>query len=138
MKVTTSRMVSFTQRHLALMTLEVTMLDGAAPVAVSSQIINRQDIRDDYGAGVDGGPITDKNDPRQTTDFTHRVLEPLQNWHSDRRMLLGYRVANSGMTLAIGADHHVESDAEVEQLVDTSADLGRQVVRAHLEQGQSR
>ena len=136
-RVSTSRMVSFPQRHLALMTLRVQMLDGAAPIAISSQIINREDFRDDFGAGVDGGPITEKTDPRQTTDFTHRVLEPLQNWHSDRRMLLGYRVANSGMTLAIGADHHVESEAEVEQLVDTSADLGRQVVRAHLEQGQS-
>ncbi|MGO2584753.1 MAG: glycoside hydrolase family 65 protein [Brachybacterium tyrofermentans] len=134
-KVTTSRMVSFTQRHLALMTLEVTMLDGAAPVAVSSQIINRQDIADDYGKGVDGGPITDKDDPRQTTAFTHRVLEPKQDWHSDRRMLLGYRVASSGMTLAVGADHTVECDAEVEQLVDTSEDRGRQVVRAHLEEG---
>ena len=34
-------MVSFTQRHLAVMTFEVTLLDKPAPVAVSSQIINR-------------------------------------------------------------------------------------------------
>ena len=136
-RVTTSRMVSFPQRHLALMSLQVEMLDGSAPIAVSSQIINREDFRDDFGAGVDGSPITDKADPRQTTDFTHRVLEPLQDWHSERRMLLGYRVARSGMTLAIGADHQVDSDAEVEQLVDTSADMGRQVVRAHLEECQS-
>ncbi|MGP5252559.1 glycoside hydrolase family 65 protein [Brachybacterium alimentarium] len=134
-KVATSRMVSFTQRHLALMTLEVTMLDGSAPIAVSSQIINRQDMADDYGKGVDGGPITDKHDPRQTTDFTHRVLVPQQNWHSERRMLLGYRTSTSGMTLAVGADHTVESDAEVEQLVDTSEDRGRQVIRAQLEEG---
>nr|WP_245354408.1 glycosyl hydrolase family 65 protein [Brachybacterium sacelli] len=136
-KVSTSRMVSFTQRHLALMTLQVTMLDGSAPIAVSSQIINRQDITDDYGRGVDGTPLTTTDDPRRTTDFSHRVLEPLQDWHSERRMLLGYRAADSGMTLAVGADHTVESDAEVEQLVDTSADRGRQVFRAHLEQGGS-
>ncbi len=134
-RVSTARMVSFPQRHLALMKLEVEMLEGSAPIAISSQIINRQDFRDDFGRGMDGGPITDKADPRRTTDFTHRVLEPLQDWHSERRMLLGYRVANSGMTLAVGADHEVESDAEVEHLVDTTADQGRQVVRAHLEQG---
>src|SRR5699024_5718205 len=132
-RVITSRMVSFPQRHLALMSLQVEMLDGSAPIAISSQIINREDFRDDFGAGLDGTPITDKADPRQTTAFTHRVLEPLQDWHSERRMLLGYRVANSGMTLAVGADHTVESEAEIEQLVDTSADMGRQVVRAHLE-----
>src|SRR5699024_5292462 len=98
-RVTTSRMVSFPQRHLALMSLQVEMLDGSAPIAVSSQIINREDFRDDFGAGVDGSPITDKADPRQTTDFTHRVLEPLQDWHSERRMLLGYRVARSARTI---------------------------------------
>ncbi|MGP9537724.1 glycoside hydrolase family 65 protein [Brachybacterium sp. AOP43-C2-M15] len=136
-RVSSSRMVSFPQRHLSLMTLRVEMLEGSAPIAISSQIINRQDFRDDFGRGVDGGPITDKDDPRRTTDFTHRVLEPLQDWHSERRMLLGYRVANSGMTLAVGADHQVESEAEVERLVDTTPDLGRQVVRAHLEQGES-
>ena len=136
-KVSSSRMVSFPQRHLALMSLRVEMLEGSAPIAISSQIINRQDFRDDFGKGMDGDPITDKADPRRTTDFTHRVLEPLQDWHSERRMLLGYRVAESGMTLAVGADHQVESEAEVELLVDTTEDLGRQVVRAHLEEGAS-
>ncbi len=137
-QVSSSRMVSFTQRHLALMELQVTMLDGAAPVAVSSQIINRQDVADDFGKGGGGSsPITDKDDPRRTTDFTHRVLEPLQDWHSERRMLLGYRVAQSGMTLAVGADHEVECEAEMEYLIDTMPDLGRQVVRGHLEQGQT-
>lgn len=136
-RVSSARMVSFAQRHLAVMTLKVEMLEGSAPIAISSQIINREDFRDDFGKGLVGGAVTDKADPRRTTDFTHRVLEPLQDWHSERRMLMGYRVANSGMTMAVGADHQVESDAEVTQLVDTSADLGRQVVRAHLEEGQS-
>src|SRR5690606_12100789 len=45
------------------------------------------------------------------------------------------RVASSGMTLAVGADHVIESDAETEHLMDTSADFGRQVTRAHLEEG---
>ncbi|MCE4159139.1 glycoside hydrolase family 65 protein, partial [Escherichia coli] len=51
--------------------------------------------------------------------------------------LLGYRVADSGMTLAIGADHEVDSPAEVEQLIDTMPDLGRAVFRANLAEGQS-
>ncbi|MFC7466256.1 glycoside hydrolase family 65 protein [Brachybacterium sp. GCM10030252] len=134
-KVTTDRMVSFTQRHLALLSMQVTMLDGSAPVAISSQLINRQDIADDYGKGIDGGPIATKDDPRQTTSFEHRVLEPQQDWHSQRRMLLGYKVADSGMTLAVGADHTVESDVEVEELLDTMPDLGRHVSRAELGPG---
>ncbi|MGY5763952.1 glycoside hydrolase family 65 protein [Brachybacterium sp. DNPG3] len=135
-RVRSSRMVSFPQRHLALMEMEVTMLDGAAPVAISSQVINREDMIDDFGHGVDG-PITQKADPRKTTAFAHRVLEPLQDWHSERRLLLGFRVADSGMTLAVGADHEIACDAESEELMDTSADRGRKVVRAHLGPGQT-
>lgn len=136
-RVRTSRMVSFTQRHLALMEMEVEMLDGSAPIAVSSQIINRQDASDDFGTGGRrGSAITDKDDPRRTTAFTHRVLEPQQDWHSERRMLLGYRVANSGMTLAIGADHEVESEAEVDQMISTSPDQGRHISRCLLRSGQ--
>ena len=47
-KVSSTRMVSFTQRHLAIMTFEVTMLDDEAPVVISSQTLNRQDGRDEY------------------------------------------------------------------------------------------
>ena len=42
-RVVTRRMVSFTQRHLAVMTMEVTLLDASAPVTISSQLLNRQD-----------------------------------------------------------------------------------------------
>ncbi len=47
-KVTTTRIVSFIERHVAIMTIEVTMLSGFAPVVISSQIINRQDGADEY------------------------------------------------------------------------------------------
>ena len=41
-------MVSFVHRHLAVMTFEITLLDAAAPVVVSSQLLNRQDGEDEY------------------------------------------------------------------------------------------
>ena len=134
-RVRTMRMVSFAQRHLALMSMEVTMLEGGAPVAISSQIINRADLAlSDRGTGA---AVTDKADPRQTTRFRHRVLEPQQDWHSEKRMLLGYKVAHSGMTLAVGADHTWEASdgIEVEAIIDTQPDLGRQVLRMHLDEG---
>ena len=40
--------VSFVHRHLAVMTFEITLLDAAAPVVVSSQLLNRQDGEDEY------------------------------------------------------------------------------------------
>ena len=47
-KVDSTRMVSMTQRHLVVLTLEVTMLSGDAPLVVSSQLLNRQDGVDEY------------------------------------------------------------------------------------------
>ena len=47
-RIDSTRMVSMTQRHLAVMTLEVTMLSGDAPIVISSQLLNRQDGKDEY------------------------------------------------------------------------------------------
>ncbi len=47
-RIDSTRMVSMTQRHLALMTLEIEVLTGDAPIVISSQILNRQDGRDEF------------------------------------------------------------------------------------------
>src|SRR5690606_23877886 len=106
-KVESSRMVSFTQRHLAIMTIEVTMLEDAAPVVISSQILNRQDGKDEYH--VKAAAMGEGLDPRKASGFEQRVLLPQAHWCGDRRITLGYRCANSGMTLAVGTDHVIET-----------------------------
>ena len=140
-QVSSTRMVSFADRHLALMSYEVTMLDGDAPITLSSQIVNVEDFDELHHAPRtsdegDGRSQDRIDDPRQTRGFDHRVLEPQMNWHSDRRMILGFKTANSGMTLAVGADHVIETENEYESLVDTSDDLGRNVFRVHAKQDQ--
>ncbi len=133
-KVSSSRMVSFTQRHLAIMTMQVTMLDEEAPVVISSQTLNRQDGRDEYhvraaamGAGVD---------PRKAEVFDARVLEPQSNWWADQRMALGYRCANSRMTLAVGVDHEIVTDNAYRTFTSTDDDTGKMVYRVRAEPGQ--
>lgn len=112
-RVESTRMVSMTDKHLAVMTLEVTMVDSAAPIAVSSQILNRQDGEDEVG--VSRKALGSKFDPRQSEEMGHRVLEPRLHEKDEGtdRMLLGYRCANSGMTIAVGMDHRVETDDEM-------------------------
>ncbi|MEJ7724354.1 MAG: glycoside hydrolase family 65 protein, partial [Ilumatobacteraceae bacterium] len=73
-KVTSTRMVSFTHRHLAMLTFEVTMLDGPAPVVISSQLLNRQDGEDEYH--VRSAALGLGRDPRRSRVFDHRVLQP--------------------------------------------------------------
>ncbi len=131
--VSSTRMVSLTQRHMAIMTFEITMLDEEAPVVISSQTLNRQDGRDEYhvraaamGAGVD---------PRRAEAFESRVLEPQSNWWQDHRMILGYRCVNSRMTLAVGVDHEIVTDNVYRTFTSTDEDTGKMVYRVQAEPG---
>ena len=129
--VRSTRMVSFAQRHLAIMTFEVTMQDQSAPVVISSQTLNRQDGRDEYhvkaaamGAGVD---------PRKAETFEDRVLDAQFSRAEDDRLLLGYRCHNSTMTLAVGVDHHIETDNEYTRHISADEDTGKMVYRIDAE-----
>ncbi len=131
-RVASSRMISFTDRHLALMELEVTMLDGDAPVVISSQVVNRQDGYTDYRAT----PTPEEGfDPRRTATLNERVLQPRLSWHTDRRIMLGYETTRSGMTLAVGVDHEIDTDNPVEIVTISEADLGKQVFRVQAAEG---
>ena len=132
-RVESQRMVSFEQRHLAVMTFEVTLLDGDAPVAISSQVLNRQDGQDEYfvkaaamGAGFD---------PRKASTFNDRVLLPQSHWCSERRAILGYRCASSGMTVAVAVDHEIRTDNAFEELAHAEEDLAKKVYRVTARQG---
>jgi len=133
-RIESTRMVSMTQRHLALMTLEITMLTGSAPVVVSSQLINRQDGRDEYH---DGAPsLGDQVDPRKAAIFEQRVLEPKLSYAGDEhRLMLGYRCAHSGMTIAVAADHHIHTGDTSETIVRAEDDLAKVVFRVDATEG---
>lgn len=131
-QVRSRRMVSFTHRHLALMTLEVTVLDGEVPVAISSQILNRQEGLDEYRTKASTKGIAD---PRKAEAFDWRVLQPILNWEGGGRALLGYRCTNSGMTLAVAADHAIETDNEYEDVAEVNEDYAKHSFRVRAEPG---
>src|SRR5690606_33657564 len=109
-RIVSKRMVSFTQRHLAVITCELEMLDDSAPIAISSQVLNRQDGEDEYH--VRSKAMGEGHDPRKADTFNRRVLEPQYSWGSgtEGRVILGYRAVDSGMTLAVAADHLLETE----------------------------
>lgn len=111
-RVDTERMVSFPERHLAAMTYTVTLLDADAPVTLSCQIINRQDGHDEYGRK--NRPKMADFDPRKVETINERVLDPGAYWQEDGRSVLSYRARNSRMTVAVAADHSIETEAEYE------------------------
>lgn len=136
-RVRTRRMVSLTQRHLAVMTFEVTMLDEAAPVAVSSQILNRQDGEDEYH--VADKAMGEGVDPRKASRVQRRVLAPIH--HSGDadagRVALGFRCVDSGMTLAVAADHTIETKNRFTTHLQVEEDLAKLVYRIDAQPGET-
>jgi len=125
-RVRSERMVSFVHRHLAVMTFEVTLLDHAAPVLVSSQLINRQDGEDEYH--VEAAALGEGRDPRQARKFTDRVLEPRLQRQDGHETLLGYRCHNSRMTIACGVRHLIDTACDAEVTNDLGEDLAKTVI----------
>src|ERR1700683_4648160 len=103
-RIRSRRMVSLEHRHLVAMTYEVTMLDEPAPIVVSSLVLNRQDARQ-AGALPEYGP----GDPPLAPLLPHRVLNMRAAELAGQRILLGYQTTNSGMTLAVGVDHVIDT-----------------------------
>jgi alpha,alpha-trehalose phosphorylase len=131
--INSTRMVSMTQRHLAVLTFEVTMLTGDAPIVISSQLINRQDGEDEYH--VPTAALGEGLDPRKASHFESRVLLPRMNYANDDRMLLGYVCAQSRMTVAVAADHVIECDEPVETITRSTDDLAKTVFRIDAVEG---
>ena len=134
-QIRSRRMVSFTQRHLAVLTFEVTMLDDHAPVAISSQILNRQDGEDEYH--VSSAAMGEGIDPRRAERFRRRVLIPQTNGGNEveGRVVLGYQCANSKMTLAVAADHHMETSNHFTQRIQAEDDMAKMTYRIDAQPG---
>lgn len=131
------RMVSFEERHLAVLRLELTVENADAPVTVSCQMINRQD-----GAGIYAGdPMAPKGgggagfDPRKSDRITERVLQPVEYWQDGLRSALSYRVSNSGMTVAVVADHLIETENEYSARTLVEPDIAKNVFRIQAKAG---
>ncbi|OFS13292.1 glycoside hydrolase family 65 protein [Kytococcus sp. HMSC28H12] len=135
LRVRSQRMVSFAERHLGLLSLEVEMLDGDAAVTVSSQILNRQDGTDEYA--VDGEAMGAGFDPRKAGAFGHRVLLPEAQESTEHRLAMGWRTAHSGMTLAVAVEHHLTTECEVRTSQVVEPDQAKQVYAFRLAQGQT-
>jgi alpha,alpha-trehalose phosphorylase len=124
-RVRSCRLVSLEDRHVVGMTYEVTLLDYPAAIAISSQLVNRQDSRlsDDLR---EGRPV----DPRLATVLPHRVLNARLSEVTGQRILLGYETTNSRMTLGVGVDHVVEAACPHQVVGSVEDDLGELLVTA--------
>ena len=128
------RLVSFEEKHLAVLRIEVTVLNADAPVTITCQIINRQDGEDVYG----GTPSSSKKsgfDPRKAERIHDRVLVPSEYWQDAGRSALSYRVNASGMTMAVVADHVIETENDYSARTLIEPDIAKNVFRVQAKAG---
>ena len=139
-RVRSERMVSLQHRHLAVLQFEVEMIEGSAPLVISSQLLNRQDGEDEYH--VTDAALGEGRDPRQSSKFDQRVLVPQLQRHDDDgaaggEVVLGYRCADSGMTLGCGYRHLIDTPCEhsIESVV--GPDLAKTVFTVEAKEGET-
>jgi alpha,alpha-trehalose phosphorylase len=114
--ITSRRLVSFPNRHVAAISYCVTILNAQAFVVISSEMAaNSASVRDDGG------------DPRLARAFLGRVLHPRVNYSRDRRIVLCHATENSRFTLTCATDNALESSCSHSHKVLHTSDFGQVV-----------
>ncbi|MBW2519290.1 MAG: glycoside hydrolase family 65 protein, partial [Deltaproteobacteria bacterium] len=111
--IESKRLVSQQHRHIAAICYQVTILNADAPVCISSELVGDQQNQ----AGVD--------DPRQSKGLNYQVLIPQEHFVEDMRVMMTHRACNSGMTLACGVDHTLETECAFDVSSTCDGDHGK-------------
>jgi alpha,alpha-trehalose phosphorylase len=96
--ITSRRLVSFANKHVAAISYRVTLLNAAAPLVISSEMKANEPTA-----------LTDVNDPRQTRVFADRVLRARASYAKDRRIVLCHATEKSRLVLTCATDHSLET-----------------------------
>ncbi|WP_102142317.1 glycoside hydrolase family 65 protein [Mycobacterium hubeiense] len=122
-KVTSTRLVSLTQRSVAAIEYVVEALDEFVCVTVQSELVANED-QPEVSA-----------DPRVAAVLEH-PLQAVHHEHSDRGALLIHRTRGSALMMAAAMEHDVEVPGRVEVSTDSQDDLARTTVICGLRPGQ--
>ena len=118
------RLVSFEHRHLAAMFYQVTLLNAAAPVVLSSEMIANEPT-----------PRRDNHDPRQAKVFIEKVLNHRLSYAKDQRIVLCHATTKSGMILSCAIDHVSGNSVPVTWKTHYTQDAGQVVATIDAEPG---
>ncbi|MFJ4580292.1 glycoside hydrolase family 65 protein [Streptomyces echinatus] len=122
-RITSRRLVSFTQRAVAAIVYEVEPVDGPATVAVQSELVANEQLPRFEG------------DPRVAA-ATESPLVPEEHFAQDTRLRLVHRTGHSGLRVGAAADHIVEGPENTRWTAQSEPDVSRLTVTADLVPGQ--
>ena len=121
-RVSSTRLVSFSQRAVAAILYEVEPLEEATTVVVQSELVTNETL-----------PPTE-GDPRAAA----ALGSPLKSAYfdaQDTRAILVHSTRASGLTVATAMDHVIEGPEGTESTVESFADVGRLTVTADVAPG---
>jgi len=112
--ITSRRLVSFANRHVAAISYRVTLLNAAASLVISSEM-----------AVSEPSILTNANDPRQTRAFAGRVLHHQTSYAKNRRIVLCHETEKSRLTVVCATDHALETSCPYAHKVSYTEDFGQ-------------
>ncbi|MGW3205644.1 glycoside hydrolase family 65 protein [Streptomyces sp. NPDC001135] len=122
-RITSHRLVSFTQRAVAAVVYEVEAVDGPATVAVQSELVANEQLPRFEG------------DPRVAA-ATGAPLVPEEHFAQETRLRLVHRTDRSALRVGAAADHLVEGPESTSWTAQSEPDVSRLTVTADLVPGQ--
>jgi alpha,alpha-trehalose phosphorylase len=121
-RVSSTRLVSFTHRAVAAVMYEVESLDGRIPVVVQSELVANEPLPDG------------ENDPRVAAAL-RSPLRPESAVTRDAYAALTHSTKASGLTLSAAMDHLIEGSPGTEVHSESFDDLARVTVTADVAPG---
>jgi alpha,alpha-trehalose phosphorylase len=122
-RVSSTRLVSFSQRAVAAIAYEVEPLDEATPVVIQSELVANESMPES------------ERDPRAAA----ALASPLRSEayaHRDTRAILTHRTAASGLRMSAAMGHVIDGPAGVESSIESFEDLARLTVTGDVSPGQ--
>ncbi len=112
--ITSRRLVSFPNKHVAAIFYRVTVLNASASLVISSEMTVR-------GPRAQAG----ERDPRQARVFEGRTLHHRAGYAKDRRVVLCHGTEKSRLTLTCAIDHVIETPCAHAHKVAQNQDFGQ-------------
>jgi len=112
--ISSRRLVSFANRHVAVISYCLTVLNAQAFVVLASEMAANQ-----------SGARVDEADPRLARPFLSRVLQPQASYSKDRRIVLCHGTEQSRLNLACATDHTLETTCPHSYKATHAPDFGQ-------------
>jgi alpha,alpha-trehalose phosphorylase len=121
-RISSVRLVSFSQRAVVAISYEVEPLDGPTRIVLQSELVANEPLPSDDG------------DPRAAAALRAPLMSEFFD-HYETGAVLVHQTSQSGLRLAVAMDHVIEGPLHGDPEVEAFPDLARLMVAANVEPG---